>query len=351
MNDRSVPEGPRSPRAMPFPWRGALIVAGAMVAILAWISLRLAESSVVLRLTYAAIALGLAMALVGLFLILRQQRQAMRGLDPALADGRRVYLVPLLIGLILLSFVVSLMPLPNPLAWASTLLPVMLMGFAVWLGIRLLRTIPPQAFTRAQRAYQQGQLQEALAGLDDLKEQQPDYYPALHLMTVIHRQHNDCQAAYKDAEKLIALRPDLYYGYAELGLTLLEDGQPERADEPLRRATELAPALPEGYLNLGLARLEAQDHGGAIESLSQALRLGLADPVARVMARHGLLVSFQATGNKEQAQREWQRLRRERGVLKRWRNDLATRPGSAASRRKEQALLAAVERDITRPPA
>lgn len=351
MNDRRIPQGPRSPRAMPFPWRGALIVAGVMVTILAWISLRLVDSSVMLRLTYAAMALGLIVALVGLFLVLRQQRQAMRGLDPALADGRRVYLVPLLIGLILLSFIVSLMPLPNPLAWVGTLLPVMMMGLAVWLGIRLLRTIPPQAFVRAQRAYQQGQLQEALTGLNDLQEQQPDYYPALHLKTVIHRQQNDCQAAYKDAEKLIALRPDLYYGYAELGLTLLEDGQPQRANEPLSRATELAPALAEGHLNLGLARLEAQDHRGAIVALSQALRLGLADPVARLMAHHGLYVAFQAIGNKEQTQREWQRLRRERGILKRWRNDLAARPGSAASRRKEQALLATIERSITRPPS
>jgi len=351
VTDRSTPDRAIRPRTTSFPWRGALVVGGALIAILAWISLRLVETSVALRWTYAAIALGLGAALAGLLLVLKQQRQAMRGLDPALADGRRVYLVPAMVGLVLLSFVLSLVPLPYPLSWVSTLLPVSLLGLAIWLGARLVRSMPPQAFVRAQRAYLEGHLKEALAGLAALQDEQPDYYPALHLQTVIHRQQDDCQAAYKDAERLIALRPDLYYGYAEMGLTFLEDGQPLCASEPLRRATELAPALPEGYLNLGLARLEVEDHDGAIEALGQALRLGLADPMSELMARHGLMVSFQATGNRELAHREWQRLRRQRGVLGRWRRDLAGRPGSAVSRRKEQALLATIERAIAQPPS
>jgi tetratricopeptide (TPR) repeat protein len=347
VNNRSRPESTSPPRTTSFPWRGALVVGGALTASLALISLSLAETSTRLRWTWAIVALGLGAALIGLLLILQQRRQAMRGLDPALADGRRVYLVPALVALILLSFVVSLLPLPRPLAWLSTLLPLVLLVLAVWLGIRLLRTVPPQAYTQAQRAYQDGQLNEALSGLRALQDRQPDYYPALHLKTVIHRQQNDCQAAYKDAARLIELRPDLYYGYAELGLTLLEDGQALRADEPLRRATELAPALPEGHLNLGLARLEVEDYAGAIESLGQALRLGLTDQVAQVMARYGLLVAFRATGDQKQAAREWRRLGRLKGVLRRWRRELAGRTGSAMGRRKEQAFLAAIERAMT----
>jgi tetratricopeptide (TPR) repeat protein len=350
VTDRSKPESAGHPRTTSFPWRGALLVGGALIATLAWISLSTVQTSTRLRWTYSAIALGLGLALVGLLLILQQRRQAMRGLDPALADGRRVYLAPALAALILLSFVVSLLPLPRPLAWLGTLLPILLLALGVWLAVHLLRSVPPQAYSHAQRAYQEGQLNEALSGLRALQDQQPDYYPALHLQTVIHRQQNDCQAAYQDAEKLIGLRPDLYYGYAEMGLTLLEDGQPLRAGEPLRRATELAPALPEGYLNLGLARLEAEDYAGAIESLGQALRLGLTDQVAQLMARYGLLVAFRATGDQIQATREWRRLKRQRGVLRRWRRELAARAGSAMSRRKEQAFLAAIERAITRSP-
>jgi tetratricopeptide (TPR) repeat protein len=338
------------PRTTAFPWRGALLVGGALIALLAWTSLRLVETNASLRWTQAAIALGLGTVLAGLLLVLQQRRQAMRGLDPALSDGRRVYLVPALVALVLLSFVISLLPLPYPLAWVSTLLPVLVLVLAIWLGYRLLRSIPPQPYVRAQRAYQDGRLNDALGELRALQAKQPDYYPALHLQTVIHRRQNDCQAAYAEAEKLIALRPDLYYGFAELGLTLLEDGQPLRACEPLSRATELAPALPEAHLNLGLARLEVEEHRGAIASLGQALRLGLDDPVARIMARYGLLVSFQALGDQEQAAREWRRLRRRRGVLRRWRRELAERPGSSKNRGKEQAFLAAIERGIAQPP-
>jgi len=333
-----------------FPWRGALIVVGILLAVLAWTSLRMVETTALWSWAQVAIFLGLGCAVLGLALVLQQRQRAMRGLDPLLANGRRVYLVPGLIVLVLLSLVVSLLPLPPSLVWVSTLLPILMLGLAIWMGFRLFRSVPPQSYLAAQRAYEEGRLDDALAELNTILNKQPDYYPAIHLRAVIYRQKSQYQAAYADAERLIALRPDLYYGHAEMGLTLLEDGQSPRACESLSLAAGLAPGLAEGHLNLGLARVEAQEYHGAVQSLAQALRMGLSDSVVQVMARYGLVVSFQALGDQQQAAREWRRLRRLRGVLKGWRRELTERPGPARSHRKELAMLAAVERAIVQRP-
>jgi len=141
----------------------------------------------------------------------------------------------------------------------------------------------------------------------------------------------------KDA-KVLGLLGQAYYRLARY----------DDAGKVWQKLVDDNPVEPSARVNLGLARLEVEEHSGAIEALGRALRLGLTDPVAQMMARYGLLVSFRARGDTAQAVREWRRLRRQRGVLRRWRRELAQRPGSAASKRKEQALLAAIERAIAR---
>lgn len=290
---------------------------------------------------------GILIALLGAALLLSQQRQASRGLDGTMHNGRG-YTIAGVVVLLGLAFVLSLVPLPFPAAWMDNVLPLICVALAFWLGMRLLRAAAPLDYQRAQRAYMEGNLDVALALLRDVEEKRPDFYGTYHLRAMVRRQRKDYVAAREAANRLVALRPDLYYGYAELGLTLLEEAKPAEAREPLRRAVDLAPELPEGQFNLGMACTEAGDFEGAILPLKRALHLGLRDAVTGLMARYHLFRALEALGRHAEAEVELQRLRRRAGVLRRWREELGDSGQPASERRQEQALISAIERAIKR---
>ncbi|MBC7239734.1 MAG: hypothetical protein H5T71_06510, partial [Chloroflexi bacterium] len=94
-----------------------------------------------------------------------------------------------------------------------------------------------------------------------------------------------------------------------------------------------------------MAYREAGDPLQAAKALARALRLGLDDPITELTARYELWRALSAGGYAEAAQREWRRLRRQRGALRLWRADLAQRQRGAA-RRREEAWLAEIEKAL-----
>jgi tetratricopeptide (TPR) repeat protein len=163
---------------------------------------------------------------------------------------------------------------------------------------------------------------------------------------MIYRDQGEYGAAREVCQRLIDLHPDLYYGYADLGLTLLAERKPTEASIALGNAVQIAPFLPEGYLNLGMARVEAKEDERAIDALSRALRLGFRDDVAELMTRFYLLRALERLGDHTRAEIERRRLRHRRGTLKRWRAELEGDIRQATSQSKERALLSAIERAI-----
>ena len=330
------------------PWRQFMVLGGVLVAMMAGATLMLAPKGGWLIATRAVLALSLFSALSGVILLLLHHRQASKGLDVALSD-RRGYALAGLIASLLLAFVSSFAPIPFPATWMNNVLPLLGVVLALWLGSRLLQGAAPLDYQRAQRAYAEGDFDTALALLRGLEGSHPDFYGTYHLQATIYRQRKDYEAARRAANRLIALQPELYHGYADLGLTLLEEARPAEAREPLRRAVELAPELPEGQFNLGMAYVEAEDYEKAIAPLRRALRLGLRDEITGVMARYHLFRALEALGRHAEAEVELRRLRRCSGVLKRWRRELSEDLRPAKERRQEQALLSAIERAAKKP--
>jgi len=322
-----------------------MLIGGVLLAVMAEATLLLTPGGNWLMATRAALAIGLFVALLGVALLLAQQHRASRGLDVALSNGRG-YVVAGMITLLALAFVFSFVPIPFPSAWMDNIPPFLCVGLALWLGSRLLWAAAPLDYRRAQRAYMEEDLDTALSLLRDLEENYPDFYGTYHLQAIIHRQRKEYTAAREAASRLIALRSELYYGYAELGLTFLEEGQPAEAREPLSRAAAIAPELPEGQFNLGMACAEAEDYEGAIIPLRRALRLGLRDEVTGMMARYHLFRALESLGRHAEAETELHHLRRRAGVLKRWRRELGDDLRPASERRQEQALISAIEQAI-----
>jgi tetratricopeptide (TPR) repeat protein len=329
-----------------FPWRQLLLLGGALLAMMAGVTLVIAPEGGWFALTLGVTLLGVCMALTaGVLLVIQRQRRA-RGLEHV---GRPAYLLPGMIGLLILALLASLLPLPQGYDWANTLLFLVLLGGALWLAWQMMRTAAPTEYQRAQQAYQRGEFDVALGLLDEVERQQPEYYGSYYLKALIYRQRRQFSPAREATERLLALRPDLYYGYAEQGLLLLAEGHPQEARIPLQRATEVAPELAEAYFNLGMAYAEEADHAGTVAALSRALYIGLSDGVTQLMARHYLVVALRDSGQREAAHREWLRLRRRMGTLRRWRRELSEGSLPAVERHKEEKLIAEIERLIGEP--
>jgi len=146
------------------------------------------------------------------------------------------------------------------------------------------------------------------------------------------------------ADRLVARRPELYYGHAEQGMILLAGGDARGASEALQRAVARAPHLAEAHYNLGMARAEAGDSAGAVGALTHALRLGLGDEVTRLMVHYQLYRAYESLGLGEEAAAESRWLRRHRGALRRWRQALAADVALPRERRRrDEQILAAIE--------
>jgi tetratricopeptide (TPR) repeat protein len=289
------------------------IIGGVLVASIAWMSLSIASVTWRrwLRITTYC---GLVVATFGIGMALYRRQRAMRGLGYGISPRRRVGAV---VALLLSAFVVSLWPLPFPYAWIGNVLTILCGIGAVALGLGLVQSTALD-FRKSRQAYERGEDDSALALLRSVEEKDPDFCPTYHLRAVIHRQGEHYEKALKACRNLIDRCPDLYYGHAELGMTLLRNGEASQAIAPLQRALGIAPGLPQAHFVLGMAQAQGGDTKEAIDSLSRALRMGLRNEVSQLLARYYLYRSLMEAGYEKRAQRERRRLRRQRRVLRHW---------------------------------
>ncbi|MBC7234527.1 MAG: tetratricopeptide repeat protein [Chloroflexi bacterium] len=348
------------PRTTRIPWASLMIIVGLLAATLAWMTLSLTRDRA--GLVRVIIGGGLALAAAGGVLWLRAQARSAQGLRID-GPGRR-YLFVLLVVLLLLALLISALPLSGTLAWVGSGAFLLCLGGAIGLGVHLARNGSPARYRQALYALKQGDEESALRLLNELEQDRPDFYGALYLRSTILRRRGQYQEALVAARALIERRPDLYYGYAEEGLTLLDLGRPLEARQALERAVQVAPGLAEAHYNLGMAcavtggseagsSKAAQAHADeirrdaarcALDHLGQALRQGLHDDVAELIARYYVRESFLALDQPERAARELSRLRRRAAVLRAWQAELAEAPWHLA--RRERQLAEAIARLI-----
>ena len=333
------------PRTRALSWPAFTIISGLLLAFVAWATRQLRPPPPWPDLLPILVLIGLGAVLTGAALILLRRWRSHRGLDLARGTGRSASFAGIA-ALLLGAFAVSLWPIPYPYTWLGTAVPLIAMGLALVLGVRMVGNGTPMAYRRAQQARGRGEDDAALKLLSEAEEERPGFVGIPYLRAVIYRNRGDQAAARGAAKRLISLRPDLYYGHAELGLSLLADGRPQEALGPLRTACATAPHLAVAQYNLGMACVEVADKEGALSAFARALSLGMGDEVAEIGARYHVYRALEALGESRRAQVELRHLRRLAGARKRWRQELAEGDMSATDRRRGRALLAAIEREL-----
>jgi tetratricopeptide (TPR) repeat protein len=338
---------PKTIRTHATRWDTLGIIGGALLALLAAMTLALPLGAPWSRVMWGLVGLGATVLASGLALAWRRLARRTTGL--AGTDARRWPRRAPWTGLLLALAAALLwwMP-PAPWRWVSWALPLLALA-GVWrLAGDLARHGAPAAYRRAARAHARGDEDAAWQAVLEAERDRPDFAALYLLQAQLSRQRGDLAASERAARQYVALSPDAYHGHAELGLTQLAQGNLADATSALERAAALAPFLPEGSLNLGLAYIERGDRGLAIDSLARALRLGLADEVGETIAHYHLWRALHAEGRTQEAERERRTLRRRRRVLRAWHTDLAqTRlQGASLNVQREKALLREIEQAV-----
>ena len=335
-------EKPRWP-SVHRPWDVLAIVAGAIGLFVSWASLRTQDG--IAAPVWAWIALGgsAAAAVAGVIAHLIRRERRNRGLVLNQGQGQGTTFAA--IGaLLVVAFASTVWPIAARYAWLGTVLGPAGMAGAAWLGLRLARSGLPASFRRAQRLVADGEAAEALQVLEELAGRLPDFCWADQLRAQIYRERQEYAEALEVSERLVSRCPELYYGYAEQGLTLMAQGLPEQALRWFARGIEVAPGLPEAHFNLGMAAAEAREPERTARAMSAALRLGIRDQITELISRYQLHLALESLGHQEAAARELRRLRRMRSALGEWRASLADEDLPRHRRRADMALSARIER-------
>lgn len=339
----------RLPRTTELVWPMLALVGGVLLAFMAWATLTYLEIGPWRAPLQLALGGGLAAALLGLASALIRRGRALRG--TRLGRGPAgAYAWPAIVGLLFLAFILALWPMPYRWEWVSTLVTVLCVVGALLIALSLARSGPSPLLSQAQRAFREGHDEKAQALLKQLAEDSPDDYGLHYLTAMLQRHRRHYEQALQSCDRLIALRPELYFGHAERGLTLLATGATVEGLEALEKAVAIAPNLSQAHFNLGVARAEVGEAAGALPALARALRLGLRDDVARMIARHHLVCVLVSLGHQQRARKEWRRLRRQRRTLRQWRIEGIDSHLLATARHGQTSLAAEIERAMTGPP-
>ena len=154
--------------------------------------------------------------------------------------------------------------------------------------------------------------------------------------------HEQARAA---SQRLVEQRPDLYYGYAERGLSKLAQGHAEQALDDLRQAAQVSPYLAQAHLNVAMACIQIEAWREATGALKRALTLGLDDEASNLIARYRLYRAELALGDVDRAQHTLRHLRRRKRQVGYWLDDLAGDKGSKMQqedRKLAREIMAAI---------
>jgi tetratricopeptide (TPR) repeat protein len=123
-------------------------------------------------------------------------------------------------------------------------------------------------------------LDAAIGALESLRIHAPSDLPSLFTLGQIYQRRNRHKEAAEVFESVVAATPSYPPVYPLLAQALLDSGQAERAEEPLRRVLENQPGNDAARMALAEILSRRDDHGAAVAVLRGA-REGLKSPEAR----------------------------------------------------------------------
>ena len=126
---------------------------------------------------------------------------------------------------------------------------------------------------QALRLHQAGLLPEARSHYEQVLEQQPQHFDALHLLGLLLNQQGMTAQALQLIERAITLRPGTASFHNSLGLVQQASGQWAAALISFRQAIALDPRYPDPYLNQGNVLVAQEQIAAALLCYQQVLRL------------------------------------------------------------------------------
>jgi tetratricopeptide (TPR) repeat protein len=138
------------------------------------------------------------------------------------------------------------------------------------------------AYYRAEELANQGRRAEALAILQRLVSQYPDWGMAWLDIGQLLRWEKNYAAAEAALRKAARLLPNLAKPHHYLGVALTDQGKHQEAAAAFRQATELQPGYAEAYFGLSGCLQTLGDREGAEQALRAAVRYSPSSALARV---------------------------------------------------------------------
>ena len=125
----------------------------------------------------------------------------------------------------------------------------------------------------AQRDIDQKQFEAALAPLQKVLADQPDFAYGHFQLAYVYTALNKPKEAQAEYQRAAALDPKMSAAYVNLGMLLLENHQDTAAVAPLRKAVELLPAESRPRYLLAVALDRSGDRAGAAQAFEALLHL------------------------------------------------------------------------------
>lgn len=139
---------------------------------------------------------------------------------------------------------------------------------------------------QATHAHHQGDMATARRLYEEILARRPRYAEVLNNLGVLMLQTGDPQAAARHTRAAVAAKPGLADAHANLGAALRHLGRIEEAIAAYRQALSLNPAMSEAHYNLGHALVAAQKLEEAVDAYTHAVALDPAHGGARVGIAH-----------------------------------------------------------------
>jgi tetratricopeptide (TPR) repeat protein len=152
-------------------------------------------------------------------------------------------------------------------------------------------------FEHSIALYRAGRIAEAEQALEEILQQQPNHFDALHLLGLIARQTQRSALAVELITRALKHNPSFAPAHRHLGNALMDLKRPDEAVASYDTAIALRADFAEAYVSRGFAQLELQRSAAALENFEQAIALRWRAP----LVYHGRAAALLALGRSVEA--------------------------------------------------
>lgn len=154
---------------------------------------------------------------------------------------------------------------------------------------RLASDVGSTVFGRALQFYQQGDLEQADACLDELLQLDPKHFDALHLKGLIASRSRRPEFAVELIRRAIGQNASVAAAHRHLGNALRDLGRFEEALNSYTSAIECRRSFKEAYVNRAMALLVLRRPDQALADLDRAIELGADDALVHLYRGSALI--------------------------------------------------------------